>query len=273
LGRTAATTTERTEFFPFDEISDDLGKWLENGGESDYVTLAGSGEPTLYSRFGEVVDFIHDKTDIPVLLLTNGSLLWLPEVRKEAAKADVVKISLSAWNQKMFEIINRPAAELRFEQMLEGEIAFRNEFGGKLILEVFLLAGINAIRADMERIAERVNLIKPDVIHFNTVTRPAAEKFAMAAHVDKMRRFTELFTPTAEIVADVPAEKKLTGSVDEESVLALIRRRPATMRQLADTFGAHPNEVAKVTGRLQRSGAIQSVSEQGAVYFESVRND
>ena len=203
LGRTTEKTVKREEFFPLEEICNEIAHWLQTDGHAEYITLAGSGEPTLYSRFGELIDFIHSKTDIPVLLLSNGSLFWQTEVREAASKADVVKLSMSVWNQNLFDSINRPAPEVTFEDMISGEIAFREKYKGKLILEVFLLNGINAIPADVRKIAKFTNQIRPDIIHLNTVTRPAAEDFAHSVARKKMERFSAMFTPHAEIPSEV----------------------------------------------------------------------
>ena len=165
LGKTKTKTIKCKEFFPLEKICDEIAHWLKTDGNAEYITLAGSGEPTLYSRFGEVIDFIHTKTDIPVLILSNGSLFWQPEIREAATKADVVKLSMSAWNQNLFDNINRPDSVITFERMIEGEIKFRKEFKGQLILEVFLLAGINAIQMDVRKIADTF------AVHPNEITK------------------------------------------------------------------------------------------------------
>ena len=246
-----------------EEICDELSGWLNDDGKAEYITLAGSGEPTLYSRFGDLVDFIHSETDIPVLILSNGSMFWRPEVREAAAKADVVKLSMSVWNQQMFNMVNRPAIGVNFNLMIHGEEKFREEYDGKIVLEVFLLGGINAIKADVARIAERAARIRPDAIHLNTVTRPAAEDFAFAVSKEKMEEFAEMFTPKAEIPPEVSGSPILNGEVDDAKILDLIRRRPTTLRQLGDTFGIHPNEVAKITGKLIREGRLRMESGNG----------
>jgi wyosine [tRNA(Phe)-imidazoG37] synthetase (radical SAM superfamily) len=268
LGRTKETSVKRAEFFPLEEICNEIAHWLKTDGNAEYITLAGSGEPTLYARFGELVDFIHSKTDIPVLLLSNGSLFWQKEVREAASKVDVVKLSMSAWNQDLFEKINRPAPEITFERMIDGEIKFQSEFTGKLILEVFLLEGINATRQNVQKIVQLTDQIKPDTIHFNTVTRPAAENFAHSVAKTKMEKFSVMFTPHAEIPPEVSGTPLLNKDIDEEKILDLIRRRPVTLKQLAETFGAHPNEIAKITGKFLRDGKIIMKNEHDENYFK-----
>ena len=271
LGKTPQKTIKRKEFFPLEQICDEISHFLKTDGNAEYITLAGSGEPTLYSRFGELIDFIHSKTDIPVLLLSNGSLFHQAEVREAASRADVVKLSMSAWNQNLFNSINRPDPAITFADMLAGEIEFRKIFKGRLVLEVFVLTGINATTTDIKKIAKITNKIKPDVIHLNTVTRPPAENFACSVDKEKMERFSTMFTPTAEIPVEISGTSLLNKDIDEEKILDLIRRRPITLKQLADTFSVHPNEIAKITGKFLRNNKIIMENKYGENYFKPIQ--
>ena len=74
-------------------------------------------------------------TDIPVAVITNGSLLYRTEVREELSAADVVMPSLDAADPETFRRINRPWPKLRIDDIIEGMITFRETFGGKLWIE------------------------------------------------------------------------------------------------------------------------------------------
>ena len=93
---------------PIGEVRAELDDWFARDGRADFVTLSGSGEPTLHSRFGEVLRHARAAGGIPVALLTNGSLLTDPEVRLAAAAADLVKITFSSWDQASFVKLHRP---------------------------------------------------------------------------------------------------------------------------------------------------------------------
>ncbi|MGB5422729.1 MAG: radical SAM protein, partial [Desulfobacterales bacterium] len=54
LGHTPTKTIARDEYVPTDAVLSELDRWLRSGGEADYMTLSGAGEPTLHSRFAEV---------------------------------------------------------------------------------------------------------------------------------------------------------------------------------------------------------------------------
>lgn len=137
LGCTTHKTIQRSEYVPVADVQSDIEAWLQTGVKADYITFAGSGEPTLHSGLGEILGFIKEKTPIPTALLSNGTLFSNSEVRSAAQKADLVKLSLSAWDQASFEQVNRPHPDLKFKEVLEGYKVFRDEFKGRLWVEFF----------------------------------------------------------------------------------------------------------------------------------------
>ncbi len=269
LGRTTRHSLQRENFIAVSEVIAEIAHWLKNDGKADQITLAGSGEPTLHAGFGEIVAYLKAHTAIPVAILTNGSLLYLPEVRSAAARADIVKISLSAWDQKSLEKINRPAPGCTFEQMIHGEIQFRREFKGQLWLEVFLLDGINATADEVAKIAAMSRQLNPDRIQLNTCVRPPAEDFAQAVPEARLRELANVFKPAAEVIAVYQARDKSEIKVNEKAILEMLRRRPCTAGQIADAFGMHLNEVSKFIGMLMKSAKIQAVHRDQDVYFFS----
>ncbi len=267
LGRTTHKTLDRKEYVPAAHVEAELEAWINEGGKADHITLAGSGEPTLHTRFGDILRFVRDRTDIPTALLSNGTLFWKPEVRKAATQADVVKLSLSAWDQFSFDHINRPHPSLKFESIIDGYRAFRNDFQGKLWIEVFLIWGTNSIQADVEKIAAIAAAIGPDEIHLNTAVRPPAEEFAYALPREKMEALTELFRPRAKVIAEFSTDKSADVAANENTILAMLKRRPCTTQQIADVFGMHLNEVSKYIGKLSRTGKIRSQGSGREGYF------
>ncbi|MCF8142594.1 MAG: radical SAM protein [Deltaproteobacteria bacterium] len=267
LGRTTDKTIERREYVNIQEVLAELEEWLETDGVADYITLSGSGEPTLHERFGDVLALIREKSEIPSLLLTNGTLLHLPEVRKAAAQASIVKVSLSAWDQASFGWVNRPHAELRFEELISGQKAFRREYTGRLWMEVFLISGRNAMPGDVRKIAALAEEIGPDRIQLNTAIRPAAEDFAVPVSKERMMELTHLFHPPAEIIAEFSNQKDLKLGATKESVLAMLQRRPCTAGQIAEGFGMHLNEVSKYLGNLLSTDQIRTERKGETIYY------
>ena len=266
LGRTTCKTTERKEWVPLNEVCASLRGALDT--KPDFITLSGSGEPTLFSRPGELIRSIKDLTDVPVAVLTNGSLLSVPEVRAGLLEADLVVPSLDAGNERLFRIVNRPHEDIAFDRMVEGLIAFRQEYGGRYWLEVLLLGGITAVPAEVERIADIARRIGPDRVHLNTATRPPAEKSAIAVQKAELQRLAAAFGGTATVVADYPATAQQGEfAARREDVLNLLRRRPCTVDDIAGGLGLHRNEVVKYVEELSSEGLIEASTSDGRVYY------
>ncbi|MCF8067130.1 MAG: radical SAM protein [Desulfobacterales bacterium] len=268
LGRTPKQTIERKEYVPVGDVIDEIGKWMEKDGSADYITLSGSGEPTLHSGFGEILKYLK-KVPIPSVLLTNATMLYLPEVRDAAANADIVKMSLCGWNQHSFEWVNRPHGKLDFERMIEGQKKFRAQFDGKLWMEVFLVSGINSMPADVKKIAAIASEIGPDRIQLNTVVRPPAEDIAVAVSKERMEELSGLFNPKAEIIAEFKPGFTKINRANEKSILSTLLRRPCTTEELVEVFGMHINEVSKYLGKLMQNEQIKSVRKGNKIYYVS----
>jgi len=223
----------------------------------DYITLSGYGEPTLYSRVDELIDRIRSMTDIPIAVLTNGSLLWQEDVRRQLLDAHLVIPSLDAGDSLMFQTVNRPNPSISFDLMLEGLIAFKEVYRGAYWLEVFLLAGHTAMRAEVEKIRMCVERIRPDYVQLNTAVRPTAEDFAVQVEYHRLEELAEMFQPRAEVIADyrnVHDKSEFCGGRDQ--VLGLLRRRPCTADDIAGGLGMHQNEVLKYLEELIRKGLV-----------------
>jgi wyosine [tRNA(Phe)-imidazoG37] synthetase (radical SAM superfamily) len=248
-------------------VLDELGKWLKRGEKVDHITLSGSGEPTLHSRFGEVLRFVRMNSAIKAVLLTNGSLFHLPEVRTQALQAHIVKVSLSAWDQASYGWVNRPHPDLDFKALIEGQKAFRAEFKGEMWIEVFLVAGMNSIRSDVAKIAAFVDLLKPDRIHLNTAVRPPAEDFVAPLSRDHLVSLCDLFRPSAEVIAEYKDKGGFEIQANKEAIISMLKRRPCTAEEIAGAFRMHLNELSKYLGNLMQEGQIRTERSSGSLYY------
>ena len=139
LGRTTNKTIDRQEYVPIKDVLTELEQKLAAGDIPDYISLAGSGEPTLNLGIGRLIAEIKSLTDIPVAILTNGSLLWMPDVQDALMAADLVLPSLDAGDEHLFQYVNRPHEEISFERMVDGIATFTRRFPGEVWLEILLL--------------------------------------------------------------------------------------------------------------------------------------
>ena len=266
LGVTTNKTVERREWVPLDDVVAELREKLES--RPDYITLAGSGEPTLYSRLGELIERIRGMSDTPIAVLTNGSLLWREDVRRDLMGASLVVPSLDAGTAASWQAVNRPHAYVSFEQMVEGLIAFRKEFRGDYHLEVFLTEGFTANEEEVRAIAGIVARIEPDRVQVNTVTRPPAEGYAGRVERARLEELAALLHPEAEVIADyrgVHKEAEFTAS--REAVLQMLERRPCSVDDIAGGLGIHRNEAIKYAEELLEEKAVEPYDVGGIVYY------
>ncbi len=270
LGRTTNHTVARKEYVPVKKVIAELQEWLKIDGEADYITLSGSGEPTLHSGFGKILEFIRKNSKIPTVLLTNGSMLNLQEVREAASQADIVKTSLSAWDQLSLEWVNCPHPQITFDQLVEGQKDFRQIFSGKLYMEVFLINGINTTPDNVQRIADIVKDIGSDHVQLNTVVRPPAEDFATPLMKEKMEAYTDFFVPTAEVIAEYNRSDLPCAQVNEDTIFSMLQRRPCTADQIGKVFGLHLNEVSKYLGKLIREEKIHYEQRNNEIYYTAL---
>jgi wyosine [tRNA(Phe)-imidazoG37] synthetase (radical SAM superfamily) len=255
LGRTTCKTIERKEWVPLEAVLNELKGKLST--RPDYITLSGSGEPTLYSRLDELIQRIKAMTDIPVAVLTNGSLLWQEEVQRQLASADLVMPSLDAGDPTTFHLVNRPHKAITFEKMLSGLIAFRRHFHGRYWLEVLLVSAFTDFEPELATIRACAARIAPDRVLLGTVTRPPAEDFALAVPHERLLDMAMTFSPPAEVLEHLLDSTLVQpSSASREDILALLARRPCTIDDIATGLRMHKVEVLKHVESLAANGLI-----------------
>ncbi len=268
LGRTTNKTIERREWVPLDVVLAEVKEKL--AAKPDYITLSGSGEPTLYARLGALIDGIRAMTDTPIAVLTNASLLWQEEVRRELRDAHLVAPSLDAGSAGMYEAVNRPHAEATFDRLVSGLVDFRREYAGQMWLEVLLVGGYTADVAEVERIRQCVNAIRPDRVQVNTVVRPPAESYAAGVTPERLQALAELLDPKAEVVCDFQGvHRRAEFAATAQTVLQMLERRPCTVNDVAEGLGIHRNEAIKYIEDLASAGRAEAVQSASCIYYRA----
>jgi len=268
LGPTTHLTCEVREYVPLRELRKELEVAFQKGVQADYVTLSGSGEPTLHSGIDEVIQMIKGLTTIPVAVLTNGSLLHRSRVREQILQADLIIPSLDAGSEPLFRLVNRPHPSLSLQKLVKGLICLREEFSGAYWLEVMLLGGISALDSEISEIAEIAALISPHRIQLNTVRRPPAEPFAYPVSREKLEYFRSFFAGKAEVIEErVWGEGEASFHASEKAILSLLQRRPCSLEDICVGLGAHRSEISKHLEGLTRRGVVKGRTQQGRTYY------
>ena len=272
VGKTTEKTLERREYVPVEGVLGEFDDWLAHDGQADCVTLAGGGEPTLHARFGDVIDAIGARCSLRRILLSNGSLFSQPDVRQAAVRAEVVKATLSAWDQASFEAVHQPYSALRFDPFIQGLTAFRREFSGEYWLEIFVVPGLNDNPEQMNHIARLAKHIGPDRIHLNTAVRPAQDGSVTPVPGFRMAELATLFSPLAEVIgvavapAPVGAPALMVDALAER-ILGLIQRHPVTPLDLQATLGVDITAMESAVSQLRDKGVIRT---EGGYYVRTI---
>lgn len=272
LGKTTTKTLERKEYIPYDEILADVDRKLAEDCEFDYITFSGSGEPTLFSRIGELIEAVKKRTNKPLAVLTNGSLLWDDEVREALLPADLVVPSLDAGDQSFFEQINRPCTGLSFDKMTEGLEKFARQFKGKLWLELFFLADPFDPRGQAVKMTDYVRRISPSLVQLNTVARPPCESCARPVLKETMEEILKLFPQPAEIIADFSlTQNRPEKASNRDDILNLLQRRPCTSQDIAKSLSVHHIETLKFLEELIAMKLVEVIDINNKVFYQAVK--
>jgi len=205
LGRTSVHSRERKQYFTAEEVLGEVNSWIANNPEQakilDYITISGSGEPTLNSDIGELIGSL--KKNVPaakVAVITNSSMLGDPLVRRQVLGADLIVPSLDGATEEAFQKIDRPCPGIKLEEIIEGLVSLRREFKGRIWLEVMLVKGINDNIAHTRKLAEVIERINPDKVQLNSPVRYTADPGTEPLDIKHLERIKELLGEKCEII-------------------------------------------------------------------------
>ena len=294
VGATVKLTCERAEYAPTAAIIAEIDSFFsqkERAAAVDFVTVTASGEPVLHSGLGEIISHLKERTDKPVAVLTNGTLLWETQVRQELALADVVIPSLDSALPTGFRKIDRPARCVDLDQLIEGLAVFSHEFRGQIWLEILFAAGINDSEEEIEALCRAAGQMRVDRIQLNTVARPPLESFARPVPEARMQAVAAAFLrcdPHRPVdllaVGAVQTESQAAGQksfapaslADQQAVrdeiVEMLKRRPCTAADINRVFptgGA--DRVEQLLAALVKSGLLQKRVHNGTLYYQTAR--
>jgi len=271
LGRTKPVTNERRDFFPAEEILDQVRDALEKSapGEIDYLTFVGEGEPTLCASLGLLVRGVKERSTIPVAVITNGALLHRADVREELLAADVVMPTLDAADQETFRRINRPWPSLRIADIIEGARAFREAYAGRLWIEVMLVKGVNDGEKALLSIRDALRVIRPDQVQINVPIRPPAEEWVEIPDQEALMRAVAILGEAVDVIEPYEGSFDLSRCDSVvEAVLTIIRRHPMREVRLIETLNRYtPEDVRSTLGELEGSGKARRRIYRGQAFW------
>lgn len=275
LGRTMPLTNERKQYFPREAILTEIRLALRSHrpGEIDWITFVGSGEPTLYSELGWLIQQVKALTTIPVAVITNGSLLHEPDVRDALMPADAVLPTLDAGSPDLYRQINRPHPHIPFRLYIDGLLAFARSYKGHFWPELMLVRGLNDTEEALYNLALIFRRLAPQEIHLNLPTRPPVETWVQPSDEEGLLRARAILGTVARVVHPTHGDFDLSeaGSAPRaiaQALSAIIARHPMTDQELQATLQRWAaGREADVLHALRDTATVQTIERYGVRFW------
>lgn len=270
-GKTTHKTIERKSYVSLESVIPELKDALKQSQKIDYITLSGSGEPTLNLDLGRIITAIKQITDIPVAVLTNGTLLHLESVRDELMAADLVVPSLDAVSQEIFCEINKPHPHINVSQMISGLKSLREAFSGDIWLEIMLVKGLNDFPEEIKKLKDVISSIEFEKVQLNTTVRPAADKVIEPVTNEELASIKELLGERCEVIAGFRENQHTIDTNIPEKIISIISRRPLNLSEISDSLGIPKERTTKHVYLLEQQGRIESLTYGSESYYQLKR--
>lgn len=272
LGANDKTTLNAKNFYSVEAIIFELQSELHKHKNINYITISGSGEPTLYSNLKKLILEIKNITEIPLSIITNGSTLYKQEVRSSLLGLDIVIPSLDAGNKAAFNKINHPHNSIEFDEMVQGLFDFKKVFKGEIWLEVFIVKGINDSDCEIKDIADIANKLNPTKVQLVTSTRRVAYEGIEGIGHEDLIRLSKFFTCDVEVpeLHNQSGNPKTTKIITEEDVYESLVRHPETAEMIALGFDVDIEVVKNILDELVKKARVRVNTLNGKkIYTDS----
>jgi len=271
VGITKKYSTTRTSFYNpsiiFDEVKKHLSQIKEND-SPNYLTFVSNGEPTLDISLGESINKLKS-IGIPIAVITNASLLSIPEVRNDLSNADWVSVKVDCGNENVWKKINRPHADLNFNEYKNGLRLFAKEFRGKLNTETMLVKGINDHIEQLKETAQLIKEIRPNISYISIPTRPPALKWVNKPNEESINEAYHIFADNQlnpeMILGFEGTNTGFTGNAIEDiiNICSVHPIREDTMKELLRKNQADPT----ILDTLVNNKYIQKVEYKSNIFY------
>lgn len=212
------------------------------GQRIDHVSFVPDGEPTLDAQLGPAIE-VAVELGLPAAVITNGSLLWRSDVRRELANASLVSVKVDAVTEAAWRRVNRPHPRLRLDWVLAGIEDFARDFRGELYTETMLVAGANDDEENVRGVAEFVRRLGPVRAYLSVPTRPPFEGDVHPPATDALVRAFAIMrerVPDVELLGvEMPGEFGRTGAVIDDllGILVIHPMREQAVREYLEAAG------------------------------------
>ena len=249
----------------------------------DVVTFSGTGEPTLNLGLGDIAREVKKRIgSLPLAILTNSSLLYREDVRKNLSWFDLIVAKLDAGDDEMFRSINRPADEkMDVATIVDAIKKLRKAVKGTVALEVMLLRSEDGRVTNVEgesfrKLLDAILDVEPDQVQLEVPYRPPCESFAKPPSREKTKLIFDEFSKALgedKLWVYGLHDKRgigvnwLSHESLEREVVELLKRRPCCLVDVSASLGIDLNTARSTIRRLKKRSRIVSKISEGERYY------
>lgn len=195
LGNTIKMSVDRQAFYSPKRILDEARRKVDQAKardeKIDYLAFVPDGEPTLDINLSKEIELLR-QIEIPIAVLTNGSLIWHKDVREDLHKMDFVSLKVDAVSENLWRRIDRPHKSLKLDKILDGIIGFSKEFRGIAVTETMLIDGVD-YADELDNIADFLAEVRLNKAYLAIPTRPPAEGWVKPAKEEMINKSFQTF--------------------------------------------------------------------------------
>lgn len=254
LGNALGLTNRRKDFFDPQELAEEVGEKVEelrsNQEAIDYLTIVPDGEPTLDTQLGRLLELLKP-LGIKIAVISNASLIHLPEVREALFIADWVSLKVDSTQVEIWKKIDRPHGKVRLSQIQDGLMLFAKDYKGTLVTETMLVRGLNDEAEDLEKTAKFLKGVNPCQAYLGIPTRPPAENFVLPPTETGLNQAYQIF-----LEAGLEVEYLIGYEGDEFSSTGDIEQ------DLLSITSVHPMREDAVSTLVKRAGHDYSIVDK-----------
>ncbi len=197
IGKAIKMQSVREPFFNpkelIEQVKTVLSSIQDKKNYPDYLSIVPDGEPTLDSNLGVLIEQLKE-FNIPVAVISNASLLSKKAVQEDLLKADYVSLKIDAVNQNVWKKINKPFHTFCLQDILNGMLAFKKHYKGKLVTESMFIEHVNDKINEITGIAHFLNILQPKIAYIGIPTRPPAFKNVKSSDEKTLNKVYQIFS-------------------------------------------------------------------------------
>ncbi len=276
LGRSLKMVADRQVYYDPDDLLIEVKEKIQNAESNnepiDYLTIVSDGEPTLDANLGKLIDLLKP-LDIKIAVITNSSLLDIPDVRKELCKADWVSVKIDAMDERTWRKTDRPHKNIIFNSMLDGIKTFSIEYTGCLVTETMLVKGLNDDIENLRKVAGFIREMNCSTAYLGIPTRPPAEKWVTSPEEKTINRAFQIFKEhainTEYLIGYEGNEFAYTGDI-EADILSITSVHPMREDAVKEYLKKADGDFSTIEKMVKENKILVSEYNQERFYLRTL---